>query len=358
MYIVTNRAVRAKKTGFKAFGDKPNPRGPHELRFVEVSESTDGYDVKVLDDTLSREEKEQLGVPVSKVAYRSKFVAKKLFEKVNQGDRNLLIFVHGFNNNVRAVVERAFHLQREFNVEVLPFSWPAKGGGASGALSYKSDKKDARASIGALDRVLDLMRERLQNLREAELTKIRDDANRRFSRDAETKDEFLARAFQKDCSYRVSLLAHSMGNYLFKQLLKSSLYSANELLFDNVVLVAADTNNKDHKDWIDTVSFRSRLYVTINEADSALKLSRMKGGDEQLARLGHFPYELNANRAVYANFTGAQHVGDSHAYFEGDPLENEAVRRFFTAALNGDVAEGDLDYNVFRNIYDFPEKFR
>ena len=125
-----------------------------------------------------------------------------------------------------------------------------------------------------------------------------------------------------------------MGNYLFKQLLKSSLYSANELLFDNVVLVAADTNNKDHNDWIDTVSFRSRLYVTINEADSALKLSRMKGGDEQLARLGHFPYELNANRAVYANFTGAQHVGDSHAYFEGDPLENEAVRRFFTAALN------------------------
>ena len=199
MYIVTNRAVRAKKTGFKAFGDKPNPRGPHELRFVEVSESTDGYDVKVLDDTLSREEKEQLGVPVSKVAYRSKFVAKKLFEKVNQGDRNLLIFVHGFNNNVRAVVERAFHLQLEFNVEVLPFSWPANGGGASGALSYKSDKKDARASIGALDRVLDLMRERLQNLREAELTKIRDDANRRFSRDAETKDEFLARAFQKDC---------------------------------------------------------------------------------------------------------------------------------------------------------------
>ena len=222
MYLVTNRAVRGTKPGFKAFGEKPNPTGPHELRFVEVLKSESGYDVNVLDDTLSREEKIGLDLPISKAAYRSKFVARNIFDKLRREKKNLLLFVHGFNNNVKAVVDRAFSLQEEFGVEVLPFSWPANGGGASGALDYKSDKKDARASIGALDRVLDKMGEYLQMLREEELERIRDDAHHRFPNDAETRDEFLARAIQEDCPFRVSLMLHSMGNYLFKQLLNRS----------------------------------------------------------------------------------------------------------------------------------------
>ena len=233
----------------------------------------------------------------------------------------------------------------------MPFSWPANGGGASGALDYKSDKKDARASIGALDRVLDKMGEYLQMLREEELERIRDDAHHRFPNDAETRDEFLARAIQEDCPFRVSLMLHSMGNYLFKQLLKSTLYSADELLFDNVVMVAADTNNKRHREWIDRIEFRNRLYVTINENDSALKLSRMKGGSEQRARLGHFPYELDSRRAVYIDVTDASRVGDSHAYFEGDSLQNDIVRKFFNEALNGKVADSDFEYDASRNLH-------
>jgi len=351
MYLVTNREVRGGKPGFDAFGEKPNPKGPHELRFAEVLKSESGYHINILDDTLSRVEKIALDLPVSKSAYRSKLVARNTFDKIRREKTNLLLFVHGFNNNVKAVVDRAFGLQQQFGVEVLAFSWPANGGGASGTLDYKSDKKDARASIGALDRVLDKMRQYLHVLRQEELERIRSEANDRYPKNAETRDEFLARAIQEDCPFRVTLMLHSMGNYLLKQLLKSTLYSADELLFDNVVMVAADTNNKDHREWIDRIEFRNRLYVTINENDSALRFSRIKGGSEQRARLGHFPYELYSRRAVYVDVTGASNVEDSHAYFEGDSLKNDNLKKFFIKALNGKVADDDLDYDASRNLH-------
>ncbi len=351
MFLITNREVKKNRTGFDAFGKRTNRRGPHELRLVEVTRSDRGYDVKVLEDTLNREEKLSLGLPVSKVAYRSQLVARDIYRDIRESGRNLLLFVHGYNNNVEAVVERAYQLQDEFSVKVVPFSWPANGGGAAGALDYKSDKKDARASIGALDRVLDMSRHYLKQLREEELEQIRQDANERFADDAETRDEFLARTINQQCPFRVSLMLHSMGNYLFKQLLKSTLYSGDELIFDNVVLVAADTNNRGHKSWIDRVEFRNRMYVTINENDSALRLSRMKSGSEQKARLGHYPYELDSRRTVYVDVTESKHVGDSHAYFEGDALQNASVKDFFKAALNGEVAERDLDFNVARNLH-------
>ncbi|MGL6231831.1 hypothetical protein ACSZMQ_12290 [Aeromonas rivipollensis] len=53
----------------------------------------------------------------------------------------------------------------------------------------------------------------------------------------------------KRCPFTINLMLHSMGNYLFKHLLGSSTYNANHLLFDNVVMVAADTNNEHHAEW-------------------------------------------------------------------------------------------------------------
>jgi len=104
----------------------------------------------------------------------------------------------------------------------------------------------------------------------------------------------------------------------------------------------------DHSDLV-------RVHVTpeINENDSALKLSRAKLGSQQLARLGHFPYELNSGRAVYVNFTDARSVGDSHSYYEGKPLANAAVKKFFRQAFNGEVAEKPLKYDPSRNLHNF-----
>ena len=50
-------------------------------------------------------------------------------QKLKTG-KHLLLFVHGFNNDLDDVLERAAGLEARYGVEVLCFSWPANGGGA------------------------------------------------------------------------------------------------------------------------------------------------------------------------------------------------------------------------------------
>ncbi|VAX35337.1 hypothetical protein MNBD_UNCLBAC01-619 [hydrothermal vent metagenome] len=49
--------------------------------------------------------------------------------------------------------------------------------------------------------------------------------------------------------------------------------------------------------------------------DYALQASRLKSGEKQLARLGHYTQNLYSKNAVYLDFTDARNVGNSHAYF-------------------------------------------
>ena len=219
MYIVTNREISDGKDGFKKFGSQPNSKGPLELRLVEVTEARGGARVRVVPDKLTRPEKAKLGLPVNEVAYASRAIARTMFNRLQSSKKNLVLFVHGFNNDVESVVQRAFRIENQYGVEVLAFSWPANGGGARGVLSYKSDKRDSRASTGALDRVLEKVGSYLFALREEAVQKVRTEASKRFRGDAETRDEFIAKALEKQCPVRVSLLLHSMGNYLYKHLL-------------------------------------------------------------------------------------------------------------------------------------------
>lgn len=125
------------------------------------------------------------------------------------------------------------------------------------------------------------------------------------------------------------------------------------LIFDNVCLVAADTNNKDHAFWVDRIRARNRIYIAINEDDKALAVSRMKSRDDQLARLGHYPYRLDSRSAVYVNFTDEKAVSkNSHAYFEGSTIrDNPKVKRFFKDAFNGKGAEDRLAYEPATNMH-------
>lgn len=69
-------------------------------------------------------------------------------------------------------------------------------------------------------------------------------------------------------------------------------------LFDNILLVAADTNNKAHESWVNKIVVQNRVYIVINEDDFALVASRAKLDDKQPARLGHFVQNLIAEQAI------------------------------------------------------------
>jgi esterase/lipase superfamily enzyme len=365
MFIVTNREVdESQSTPELAFGSRPNSKGPNELRlaWAERKGTSKSWHIQLLPDEISDAMATEVGLPLpsqtKEKTFASRYVARKLQRAVNPASqgakgsgRNVLFFVHGFNNDVPAVLDRAESLANTYGVEVVPFSWPANGGGVKGVASYKSDKRDALASVGALDRAIARLAELLKELHADHVARTEAEAFKRHGDNAEKWDRFFSAQAHKWCPFRVNMMLHSMGNYVFKHLLKSSSYRGDALVFDNVVMVAADTNHASHAEWVDRIECRGRIFVTINERDSALAASRMKLGEQQRARLGHTSHGLNASKAVYVDFTDQSHVSDSHAYFEGKPLRNAAVKTFFHQALNGEFAEAGLPFDSARNLY-------
>lgn len=364
MFIVTNRAVDEADRTLKAFKDRPNDLGPNELRLAEAVRSGKHWQVRILPDYIDDAMAAEVGLPLPGGAVRnepgaipaSRYVAHRLLKRIQPATgkgsgRQLLLFVHGYNNDMKAVLDRAEFLEKTYDIEVVAFSWPANGGGLHGTASYRSDKRDALASTGALDRVLARIHAYIEEINKARVEAVEKEAEARFPDDAEKWDRFYAKSLSSACPFSVNLLLHSMGNYVYKHFMKSSVYRGNLPVFDNVVMVAADTNNEGHVEWVDRIQCRGRVFITLNEKDRALAASRMKMGEQQKARLGHFPYLLDARRAHYIDFTGASWVGDSHAYFEGSAMKNASVKRFFTRALNGEYAEDGLRYDAARNVY-------
>ena len=314
MYLVTNRNLRPRAKPERRFGKRFNDAGPDELRLAEARRVGGGWKLEVLDD-----EVDHGGEPM----LASEHAFLQLQDRMRRRRKHALFFVHGFNNDLEDVLKRARGLERNYGVEVIAFTWPANGRVAGGT-DYRSDKRDAVRSAAALDRAL----EKLHGY-------------------------FLK--YQLPCGQRISLFLHSMGNYLVKHLMMSSIYQGETELFDNTILVAPDVNNEGHAEWLDRIAVRRRLYVTVNEDDRALQASRLKFGKKQRARLGHSTQGLNSRHAVYLDFTRARHVGDGHSYFEGEIIRrNHKVKEVFRRMIHGERAEVDLAYDPHTRTYLVP----
>ncbi|MGD9298230.1 alpha/beta hydrolase [Thiohalocapsa sp.] len=355
MYVVTNREVRETKSGEPAdldiFGKKPNRDGPNELRIVRVERDGNDWAAETLKDELlvreARALRDQwnLDINPSVVRHASLKVACELYEQTQTSGRNLAVYVHGYNNDIRDVVETAEAIEQQHGVICVVFSWPANGGGpVSGTVAYRRDKKDARASMDALNRFFEKMQFFHEKLTAGMRERLREVAAQRHPDNPDRTQALYAKLCSEQCETKLSLICHSMGNYVLKYALRPSMGGARALLFDNVCLVAADTNNAGHDSWVGSLDVRNRVYVFINEHDFALKWSRRKPGEEQLPRLGHYIKNLSAANAFYIDVTRAGGVGEAHGYFVGEvPAANEQLKQLFTAALNGGSPESAPD---------------
>jgi len=359
MYLITNRVIK-RKTGLALFGDTPNTRGPNELRAVKVDKKEGKWLTKTVDDKLSKKEvkalksKFKLTIDESKSWYGSLTVACDLFEQAKNENKSILFFVHGYNNDVEDVLKTAYQLEELYNVIVVPFTWPANGGGAiSGAVSYLSDKSDARASSGALNRVVEKIHFFHSLLTNAATTEIKIKVDEKYPGNTNpmAASELYSYLVNKSCAVKINFMCHSMGAYLLKHSLKTSDNATSNLVFDNICLVASDTNNKKHAEWVEQLDVRKRIYIVINEDDLALKAARIKPGYEQRARLGHYLKNLNSHNAYYIDLTDEKHVDNNHNYFKGDSVKNIALKEFFTHAFNGLPADKHLNYFSDNNTY-------
>lgn len=310
MYIVTNRNLQPDQPPERRFGRFFNELGPAELRLAEVTIQNGSWQVDILPDEVTHEGQQM---------YASEAAFLKTQQKMCTTSTNCVVFCHGFNTDFQSAVEAAYRLQDTYNLEVVLFTWPSDG---RGPFSYRDDKREAVQSVYAFDRCLEKM--------DAYLKKYRDRA----------------------CGQKFSIALHSMGSYILKHLLKSSIYQGETLLFDNIIMMSADVNAKGHAEWVDRIRVRTRLFITINEDDFALAASSAKGGADQLERLGHSLWGLNSVKAKYLNFTDAQSVGRAHNYFsDPGPLENPRVKEVFQIAFNGGKAEQGLAFEEGTRTY-------
>ncbi len=363
MYLITNRDLRAESGGVEIFDSKPNRLGGNELRIVEVTGPLTKLRAKALKDELSQSRvaalKKQFDLKIDETRtwYASLEVACRLFKKASDEGKHLLLYVHGYNNNVKDVVATARRIERQYkDVIVVPFTWPAKGGGAiSGAANYIDDKRDARASEGALDRVFEAVYKLHALLVESQTAHLWERATQRFPDNHERARSEYVKLQSRVCRVSINLLCHSMGNYVLKHATLPTGARIRRLIFDNVALVAADTNNVDHARWVGVIESRGGTYVVINEDDYALQWSRRKPGEEQLARLGHHLRGLNAANATYIDVTETPHVRDDHSYYNGPPVEKNAkLRRVFHDIFTGrrpEHAASRLRYHAEINAY-------
>lgn len=359
MYVVTNRQLTREIGDLGIFSKEPNQKGPNELRLVKVTKSGSKYKaVATKEVQIPQSKKNALAKlynidPADSVLNNpSLYVAHEVFSEAVKSKRHVLFFVHGYNNDMEDVIKTANKLEGLYKVRVVPFSWPANGGGpVSGAASYKSDKRDARVSTGAFDRFLEKVQDYHKLFITAQRGKLLESAKAAHPDNHEEARAEFSRLQAKACKVSINLLCHSMGNYLLKYATKPSGAVMRELVFDNVSMVAADTNSKNHKEWVGGMESRSGIYVVINEDDSALDWSRRKPGDEQLARLGHYLKGLDSVNATYLNVT-SRNVGDDHSYFKDKPVKgDEKLEAMFAALFEGRRPESKMRYQSDINAY-------
>lgn len=358
MIFITNRDFDSKKHGYAKISKHPNAKGPNELQAIEITGVTTPT-IKLFKDILSSNEvkklknKFELDINENETHYASLLVACRTFEQARKSCKNVLLYVHGYNNDIKDVYDTAREIERIYNVIVITFTWPANGGGAvSGTLSYLADKRDARASQDALNRTIDLVGKYHALLTLATRNKLVKKASEKYKDNLTKQREYLARLIKNDCDLSISLLCHSMGNYVLKHALLSSLSESRKLIFDNIILVAADANNEDHKMWVEKLQVRGSIYITINENDYALSWSRRKPGEQQKARLGHYLKKLNTDNAMYIDFTKEKAVNNSHSYFDKNTVNNnKGALRFFKKVFSGEDITSYLVYSPQTNTF-------
>jgi Uncharacterized protein conserved in bacteria len=144
----------------------------------------------------------------------------------NEGQKHVTLFVHGYNNDWKDAVKRyqtvckgLFEGPDSMGLCVL-FNWPSDGM----KLGYYPDRADARRSAPHLAAVLNRLYDALLERQHAGV-------------------ENPAKA----CRAKVSLIAHSMGNYLLQKAMQYTWSRANQPLLVSLItqllMVAADVDN-------------------------------------------------------------------------------------------------------------------
>lgn len=163
-------------------------------------------------------------------------------------DRSVLVFIHGFNNRFEDSVYRFAQIVKDSGVHSAPVlvTWPSRGS----LLAYGYDRESTNYTRNALETLFQYL-----------------------ARDPEVKE--------------VSILAHSMGNWLALEALRQMAMRNGRLpdKFENVMLASPDVDvDVFRQQIVDMGKQHPKFTLFVSRDDRALAVSRRVWGD--VARLG------------------------------------------------------------------------
>jgi esterase/lipase superfamily enzyme len=229
-------------------------------------------------------------------------------------EKNVIIYVHGRGKKTSAEWGNLAFMEKAFNARILMFHWQSWGGSAvvrptEAAAEASSDLSEVFKQIKAYK---------------------------------ESNPEVFA-------NKKITLLAHSMGNVVFRDYMekfyKSDLNDLNgKLLFDSFVSTGADVGLTDHKEWFSKIDFAQKKFVTVNNRDIVLTLSYMldlKAMRPKFYKLGLGFRNLRITKKMIADLTVpdttyidlSKSLRSDHRYFEP---ETELLTSVFKPLLNGE----------------------
>jgi esterase/lipase superfamily enzyme len=181
-------------------------------------------------------------------------------------DHSVLVFIHGFNNRFEDSVYRFAQIAKDTGTDSVPIlvTWPSRGS----TLAYGYDRESTNYTRDALELLFQYL-----------------------ARDPDIKE--------------VSILAHSMGNWLALESLRQMAIRNGGLppKFKNVMLAAPDVDVDVFRTQIDDMGKQHPQFTLfVSQDDRALKVSRRVWGN--IPRLG----SINPEQAPYKNELASENV--------------------------------------------------
>ncbi|MCW5554291.1 MAG: alpha/beta hydrolase [Verrucomicrobiae bacterium] len=206
--MITNRNVQGKQLGLKRAQLRCYVSDSHQLRSL-----SDWEEISVADF------RERL------VGIASHFPSVE--EEQNEKQRHVSFFIHGYNNDWLDAVKRYRKLQADLYSgrsslgQLILFTWPSNGS----TFGYLPDREDARASGPDLAEVFVDLHDHLSKMQRAA----------------------AINGGRAACRAKISVIAHSMGNYVLQKALAVASKRLNNpqliTLIHQVAMVAADVDN-------------------------------------------------------------------------------------------------------------------
>ncbi len=277
-FVVTNRE---RKAGH-GFSNEPERHGKvHFLQKELASLPKSDRDLK-LDYIGSSDSREKTRVFVE--AVREELLDRKGQLERKKVDRkpSLVLYAHGYNNDYGDSLEEYVELRRQFHRAIgkqefesqcllVLFTWPSAGR----VTAYLEDRDDARASYPAVSNLVHLLFRETHNL--------------------------------EKCISNVCVIAHSMGNYVFRESLAALVGSSKApagTFINQFASIGADIGNTSLEPGgkgFGLTRFSDRITVYFSPADSTLSKSRRKNGRSRLGRTLSQDYETTPANVVFVD---------------------------------------------------------